>query len=269
MGRKRAALDATRSLRFGVINVLFVTFAFLFEKSMDFIIDDPQREHDFRQILTKIRLAKNGETVEQMKQHGLSYKINWGASIISLREIASHYEPNHLLALKLWNKQWRETMILAAMLDVPKEVTEEQMDYWTKTIETTEIAEVLNTYLWVKTKFAFIKSLEWCRGKKHLVRFAGLHLMGRLALIEKAAMDEFFEPFFDILSPLAKDQNLTPVFYRSVILLGQKSKMMNEKAILFAEEIKSLENERSLNLAELILTELKSEYVQDLFVKNT
>lgn len=236
---------------------------------MDFIIDDPKIEQEFRQILTKIRQAKNGETVDTMKKLGLNYKINWGASVISLREIAKQYEPNHLLALKLWNKQWRETMILASMLDNPKEVTEEQMDYWTKSLETTEMAEMLNTYLWSKTKFAFIKSLEWCRGKKHLVRFSGLHLMGRLALTEKSAMDELFEPFFDVLSPLAKDQNLQQVFYRSFILLGQKSREMNEATILFAENLKVSDSVESQNLAELILSELKSEYVQDLFVKNT
>lgn len=236
---------------------------------MDFIIDDPRIEQEFRQILAKIRAAKSGETVDLMKKNGLNYKTNWGASIISLREIAKQYEPNHLLALKLWNKQWRETMILAAMLDTPKEVTEEQMDYWTKSIDTSEMAEVLNTYLWSKTKFAFVKSLEWCRGKKHLVRFSGIHLMGRLAITEKTAMDELFEPFFDVLSPLAKDPNLQQVFYRSFILLGQKSKTMNENAILFAESLKDNDSEESRNLAEMILSELKSEYVQELFVKNT
>ena len=236
---------------------------------MDFIIDDPSKEQEFRLILSKIRLAKNGETVAQMKQLGLNYKLNWGASIVSLREIASQFEPNHLLAMKLWNKQWRETMILAAMLDVPKEVTEEQMDYWTKSIESTEIAEVLNTYLWVKTRYAFIKSLEWCRGKKHLVRFAGLHLMGRLALVEKLEIDEMFEPFFDVLSPLAKDPNLKLIFYRSFILLGTKSKAMNEKAILFTESLKDIDSRDSRNLAEMILDELKSDYVQESFVKNT
>lgn len=235
---------------------------------MDFIIDDPKREQEFRQILNQIRLAKSGETVDQMKEHGLNYKVNWGASIISLREIAARQEKNHLLALKLWNKQWRETMILAAMLDVPAEVTEEQMDYWTKSLETTEIAEVLNTYLWSKTKFAFIKSLEWCRGKKHLVRFTGLHLMGRLAITEKSVIDEIFEPFFDVLSPLAKDPNLQQIFYRSFVLLGTKSKTMNETAILFAESLKTTDSEQSSNLANLILAELRSDYVKESFVKN-
>lgn len=236
---------------------------------MDFIIDDPKQEQNFRQILTKIRLAKNGETVDQMKKLGLNYKINWGASVISLKQIASHYEPNHLLALKLWNKQWRETMILAAMLDVPSEVTEEQMDYWTKSCETTEIVEALNTWLWVKTRYSFVKSLEWCRGKKHLVRYAGLHLMGRLAVVEKSEMDELFEPFFDVLSPLAKDANLKQVFYRSFILLGLKSKTMNEKAVEFAESLKEIDSEHSKELAVMIVAELTSEYAQEAFVKNT
>lgn len=237
---------------------------------MDFILfDDPLQDQEFRQILAKIRLAKNGETVSQMKKLGLSYKINWGASLISMREIAAQYPPSHVLALKLWNKQWRETMILAAMLDVPGDVTEEQMDYWTKSVETAEIAEVLNAHLWVKTKFSFIKSLEWIRGKKHLVRFSGLHLMGRLALVEKSALDELFEPFFDVLSPLSKDPNLKQAFYRSFILLGAKSKYLNEKAILFAESLKELDSKDSQELADLILAELKSDYIQESFVKKT
>ena len=236
---------------------------------MDFILDDPKQEQEFRQILSKIRLAKNGETVDQMKKLGLNYKINWGASVISLKQIAAQYESSHLLALKLWNKQWRETMILAAMLDVPSEVTEEQMDYWTKSCETTEVIEALNTWLWSKTRYSFVKSLEWCRGKKHLVRFAGLHLMGRLAVVEKSELDELFEPFFDVLSPLAKDANLKQVFYRSYLLLGMKSKAMNLKTIEFAESLKGIDSEQSNELAEMILSELKSEYVQELFVKNT
>lgn len=235
---------------------------------MDILLDDPACEQEFRQILTQIRLAKNGETADLMKQHGLVYKMNWGASLIQLRSIAFQYQPNHLLALKLWNKQWRETMILAAMLDVPDSVTEEQMDYWTKSLESAEIAEILSTYLWSKTKYAFIKALEWCRGKKHIVRFTGLHLMGRLAITQKSAMDEFFEPFLDVLSPLAKDPQLKQVFYRSFIVFGSKSEELNKRAISFVNELQLSGSEESKALAEAILNELKSEYIQQLFVKN-
>jgi hypothetical protein len=236
---------------------------------MDFILDDQKNDKEFRLILNQIKLCKSGETVDQMKALGLNYKVNFGASIISLREIAAKHEKNHVLALKLWNKQWRETMILAAMLDVPSEVSEEQMDYWTKSLETTEIAEILNTYLWSKTKFAFIKSLEWCRGKKHLVRFTGLNLMGRLAINEKSAIDELFEPFFDVLSPLSKDPQLKQVFYRSFILLAMKSESLLNEATAFVKNMDISDYEESRTLASLILSELESDYVKETFVKNT
>jgi 3-methyladenine DNA glycosylase AlkD len=119
-----------------------------------------------------------------MKRQGIEYKLNWGVQVVELRELARGFNALHLLALKLWNKQWRESMILATMLDEPSEVSEEQMDFWTKSFENREIAEQASANLWVKTKFAFVKALEWSRGKKHLVRFTGIHLMGRLAMTQ-------------------------------------------------------------------------------------
>ena len=139
---------------------------------MDFILDDQEAEKKFQQILKLIKSRKSGEVADLMNQKGIQYKTNWGVSIIELREIALQFEPDHLLALKLWNKQWRETMILATLIDEPKKVTEEQIDFWTKTFENTEIAEQASANLWVNTKFAFVKALEWCRGKKHIIRYS-------------------------------------------------------------------------------------------------
>ena len=82
-------------------------------------------------------------------------------------------------------------------------------------------------------------------------------------------MDEFFEPFFEVLSPLAKDPQLKQVFYRSFIVLGSKSEAMNKKAILFAEELQLSDSLESRCIAETILNELRSDYIQQLFVKNT
>jgi hypothetical protein len=44
---------------------------------------------------------------------------------------------------------------------------------------------------------------------------------------------------------------------------------MNEEAVSFAESLKDIDSEESNKLADLILTELRSEYVQESFVKNT
>ena len=190
---------------------------------MIFLLDKPESEKEFQQLLNLIKMHKNGDVASSMKKQGIEYKINWGVPVVELRQLMHGYTPSHLLSLKLWNKQWRESMILATLLDVPAEVTEEQMDFWTKSFENYEIAEQASTNLWVKTKYAFIKALEWSRGKKHIVRFTGIHLMGRLAITQENAIDEMFEPFFDELAVLGRDSRLYAVIFRTVTALGSRS----------------------------------------------
>lgn len=223
---------------------------------MDILLDDPVIDKQFQEILAKIRRLKNGETVAQMKALGLNYKLNWGASVISLRELAKRYDKNHLLALKLWNKQWRESMIMATLLDEPEKVTEEQLDFWTKSFPTSEIAEQAVFNLFVNTKFAYVKALEWCRGKKHLVRYTGLHLMGRLAIVDKKSIDEIFDPFFEVLFPLIKDPELGQVFYRSMLILGNRSEYLQEKCVKFLNQAKELAEEQAKKMAELLLEDI-------------
>ena len=227
---------------------------------MKFLLDDPETEKDYQQLLQHIRLRMNGDISASMFRQGIKYKQNWGVSLVELRELAGKYNADHLLALKLWNKQWRETMILATLLDEPGKVTEEQMDFWTKSFENPEIAEQASANLWVKTRFAFIKSLEWSRGKKHLVRFTGVHLMGRLAITQEEAIDEMFEPFFEELAVIGKDPRLNTVIYRTVIALGVRSEKLNEKAIELARVYRLCEQKDTVRLGEILFDELTSAY---------
>ncbi len=230
---------------------------------MDFILDNQETENKFQQILTQIKLRKSGEVSDLMKQKGIQYKINWGVSIIDLREIASQFEPDHLLALKLWNKQWRETMILATLIDDPKQVTEEQIDFWTKTFENTEIAEQASANLWVNSKFAFIKAMEWCRAKKHIVRYTGIHLIGRLALTNKSAIDEMFEPFFEELPTLAKDSTLNTTFYRTIQALAKRSEYLYQQSIELVQNLQLSDSENATKQGEELFDELTSDYFRD------
>jgi hypothetical protein len=231
---------------------------------MDFILDNQETEQHFQQILKLVKLRKSGEVADLMKQNGIQYKMNWGVSIIELREIALQFEPDHLLALKLWNKQWRETMILATLIDDPKQVTEEQIDFWTKTFENTEIAEQASANLWVKTKFAFIKAMEWCRGKKHIIRFTGVHLIGRLALTDRSAIDEMFDPFFEELPTLAKDSALNTVFYRTILALGKRSEHLHQQTIELTRTLQLSDSGNAAKQGEEIFDELTSDYFREL-----
>ena len=233
---------------------------------MEFILDNNDSEKNYQTIIAKIKRIRNGDTADSMKRTGIIYKMNWGIALVTLRQMAKEFSPDHVLALKLWNKQWRESMILATLLDEPEKVTEEQMDFWTKSFENTEIAEQASTNLWVKSKFAFAKSLEWCRGKKHIVRFTGIHLAGRLAITDKLAIDEMFEPFFDEFPTLAKDQKLYIALFRTIIAIGTRSKQLNTSTIELAKTLQLSSSETAVKLGEELFDELTADYIRERFI---
>jgi hypothetical protein len=217
-------------------------------------LDDPEADHEFKEILKKIMQFRSGEVANLMEQHGMKYRQNWGVSVVDLKKIAGESVPSHVLALKLWNKQWRETMILASLLDEPDQVSEEQMDFWTKSLDNSEIAEQLSFNLWWKTPWAYVKAMEWCRGKKHWMRYTAVHLAGRLALVDKKSPDEMFDPFFEEFLPLAKDNMLSVILYRTMILFVERSPELKNEVLAFVEEIRNSGSEVAISLAVEIFT---------------
>lgn len=220
---------------------------------MNFIIDNQDTDNQFHLILKEIRKRKNGELADNLKKGGLKYNIIWGVTYPELKEIAKGIKKDHLLALKLWNKDWRESKIIATLVEDPLLVTEEQMDYWTKNFENVEIAEQAVSNLWVYCPYAFVKSLEWCRGKKHMVKYTGLQLMGRLALIDKKALDEMFEPFFEVIKPLTKDKSLETALIRNITLIGSRSDQLKNTMISFAKELEISEKFQMRRIGEQLI----------------
>ena len=229
---------------------------------MDYLLDNPDAERIFQEILSRIKRLQNREVVNSMKKRGIDYHVNYGVSIPMLQLLASEYARNHLLALKLWNKQWRETMIMATLLEEPLEVTENQIDFWVRNFTSIEIAEQAAMNLLSKTTFAYQKAFEYCLGKKLLVKIVGLLMIGRLALTDKQAPDENFDPFLELMSPLSKDSQLATVFSRVFIQIGMRNPNLHGLVIRHAEILKTIDSEVSLSNAELILNELDCEEVR-------
>ena len=231
---------------------------------MNYLLDNPDTELIFQEILVQIKRYKNGDVVNSMQKRGVNYKVNYGVSIPMLHQVASQYTQNHLLALKLWNKQWRETMILATLLEQPDEVTENQIDFWVRNFSSIELAEQAAMNLFTKTNFAYKKAFEYSIGKKLLVKIVGLLMIGRLALTDTDAPDEYFDHFFELMPPLSKDSQLATVFSRVFIQIGMRNLNLHELTMRHAEILKTIDSEVSRQHAELILTELDCEEVVEI-----
>jgi hypothetical protein len=236
---------------------------------MNYILDNPDAERLFQEILSKIKPLQNGEVVNSMKKRGVVYKVNYGVSVPLLRQLASDYPRQHLLALKLWNKQWRETMILATLLENPYEVTENQMDFWVRNFPSIEIAEQAAMNLFSKTPFAYQKAYEYCVGKKLLVKIVGLLMIGRLALTDTEAPDEYFDPFFELMPPLSKDPQLSIVFSRVYVQIGMRNPNLHKTAISHATILKTINEKTAAENAEHILGELDCDEVREIILNRS
>lgn len=236
---------------------------------MEYLLDDPVSEKLYQEILRRLKLLQNGPVSESMVQRGVVYKLNLGASVISLRQLAGEYKPDHLLALKLWNKQWRETMILATMLEKPEEVTENQMDFWAKQIKHAEIAEQAAMNLFSRTPFAYKKAIEFCLSKKTLIKITGLLMMGRLALTDTSAKNEQFEIFLELFPPLAKDEQLSLVFRRIFVQIAMRNPELYGIALKQACLLQTLDSEVARSNADQLIEQLECDAVRDLVMKRS
>ena len=69
-----------------------------------------------KEIKRSFRLLMNGVTAQSMRDKGVGYKINWGASFLHLKEMAAEYGKDYDLAIELWKEDIRECKILATLI---------------------------------------------------------------------------------------------------------------------------------------------------------
>ena len=67
----------------------------------------------------------DGATSASMRNKGLDYKLNWGASLVMLRNEAKEIGQDYQLAIELWKEDIRECKILATLLMPPAEMLPE------------------------------------------------------------------------------------------------------------------------------------------------
>lgn len=115
---------------------------------MGFLYNNKALDGEIKQIKQTIRLSMNGVTADSMKEHGISYKQNFGVSIIRLKEIAGRYGKKHDLAQRLWNLDIREMKILATMIQPTDSFTQELAMLWQKECYNIELKEqaIMNLY---------------------------------------------------------------------------------------------------------------------------
>ena len=147
---------------------------------------------DINQIIKEIkqsfRQMMDGAVAQSMRDKGVNYHLNWGATLPRLKEKAEELANSQLLtansqydlAIALWKENIRECKILATMLMPPEKMLPEVCDIWMEQMPSQEIAEQAAFNLWQHLPYAPGKAYQWIASDQEYYQLCGFHVLSRL-----------------------------------------------------------------------------------------
>jgi hypothetical protein len=141
----------------------------------------------------------DGSIAQSMRDKGLNYHLNWGATLPRLQEMAKEFGPDYDLAIALWKENVRECKILATMLMPANQILPEVVDIWMEQIPSQEIAEQVAFNLWQHLPFAPEKAYQWMASDKEYDQLCGFHVLTRLFMNHQEPNERGINEYLDQL----------------------------------------------------------------------
>ena len=151
----------------------------------------------FKEIKQSFRLMMDGMVAKSMRDKGLEYKLNWGATLPRLREKADEIGKNYDLAIALWKENVRECKVLATMIMPAERMLPEVADIWMEQTPNLEIAEQAAFNLYQYLPYAPAKAYTWMASEKELYQLCGFHIISRLFMNKQEPNERGINEFID------------------------------------------------------------------------
>ena len=150
-----------------------------------------------KEIKQSFRQMMDGAVAQSMRNKGVDYKLNWGATLPRLRKKADEIGKNYDLAIALWKEDVRECKILATMVMPADVVLPEVIDIWMEQMPTQEIAEQAAFNLFQYLPYAPEKAYTWMASDKELYQLCGFHILSRLFMNKQEPNERGINEFID------------------------------------------------------------------------
>ncbi|MFN8473221.1 MAG: DNA alkylation repair protein [Anaerolineae bacterium] len=218
----------------------------------------------FDEAMGKLQALARPSEIEGMARFGMTPDHRLGLSVPSMRQLAKEIGKDHALALQLWDTGIPDARIVAAMIDIPKDVTEAQMDAWVADFNAWDVCDQVCANLFEKTPFAWQKIDEWAARDEEYVRRAAFALIAGLAWHDKRVTDEQFIATFPLMKAAATDERnfVKKAVNWALRNVGKRNAHLNAAAIDAARDIQSLDSRAARWIAADALRELQSDAVQ-------
>ena len=156
-----------------------------------------ETQQQLRDIKQSFRLMMDGSVAQSMREKGVDYHLNWGATLPRLREKAAEIGQDYDLAIALWKENIRECKILATMIMPADRMLPEVVDIWMEQTETVEIAEQAAMNLYQHLPYAPVKAYQWMASDNELYQLCGFHILSRLFMRGQEPNERGINEFLD------------------------------------------------------------------------
>ena len=160
-----------------------------------------------KDIKQSFRQMMDGAVAQSMRDKGLNYHLNWGATLPRLREMAEELKSAfnfqcstfnvYDLSIALWKENIRECKILATMLMPANQMAPEVCDIWMEQIPSQEIAEQVAFNVWQYLPYAPEKAYQWIASDKEYDQLCGFHVLSRLFMNGQEPNERGINEFID------------------------------------------------------------------------
>ena len=172
-------------------------------------------QEQVKAIKQSFRLLMDGKTAQSMRDKGVNYKLNWGASLPMLREKAEELRTLNAqrstlyqLSIALWKEDVRECKILATMLMPADEILPEVVDIWMEQMPSQELAEQASFNLFQHLPYAPQKAYEWMASDKELYQLCGFLVLTRLFINKQEPNERGINEYIDQLEAALQSPSL-------------------------------------------------------------
>lgn len=169
-----------------------------------------EKTHEkLKQIKQSFRLLMNGEANRSMREKGVNYHLNWGVSLVDLRQMAKEYGKDYELAIELWKENIRECKILATMIMPAERMLPEIVDIWIEQTQEVEIAEQAAFNLYQHLDFAPEIAFRWISSNDAIRQISGYHILSRLFMRGLEPNERGINEFLDQALAALSDSNIS------------------------------------------------------------
>ncbi len=214
------------------------------------------------EIIGFLESNKSEVNREGMSRYGIKVDRAFGISMVDLRSLAKKIGKDHQLALDLWETGFHEARIMATVIDIPAQVTVDQMERWVAQFDSWDICDQCCSNLFSRTPFAVTKAKQWALRDEEYVKRAGFVMMAALAVHDKKAPNELFLDLLRTIDSDAADDD-RPFVKKAVNWalrqIGKRNVLLHEAAIGAAESVRSRGTKSARWIAADALRELRSE----------